>query len=1145
MSNPKVLLDIDARDKGSAALDKFGAKIQTVGKIATTTQDKLESAFANAVMFKGLDAMITALQTSTELVGEFSKELAVYERLSRSIPSQTDSASKSFRTLALSVEQSSVQVAQAANMYQRMGKDAQTSLALLPVTMDLITAGGGDVEQTLETVATAMNSFKIGTEHASWAMNQLFASAEASMQTFPDLAEGFKEVGPVAASLGLTFHETNTLLGMIAESGLRGERGGTALKNMLVDLLTPTGKVKDVLKGMNLEGKRFIDVAKEIGDNTTLKETLETLGLRSLGPVEFLSQNMERYEQMSGIIDKNKTQIQETADALRDSLGVQLEQTGKLVRELGINFVDAITGFESNGTLDGINAKLRDMNKWLMDHPESVKEFAKGLETLGKATMFVVQNIEPLVTLLVTTKLFDAIKIGATSVKVFSAQMKMLGDALKTFATGSVVQSSVGAITTVGTTAKASAVGVSRLTLALRVLGNANLWIAGITGAVALTSHLKNLEKQATQTKEKLGDLSEQSKEDKREMFGKILLAFDKFTEKSGNLKKAVSQIQKAIDDLDDKIHDPSTTLDQETEYVNQKIALWKQLEDAKAKLSQASVAQLATHAGARNYELRKELKDIATEYNMSMEELVRGFHVLKGQETLTDKNLMDYNVFINVAKSTEQIQKGLNGILKAKEDLSKKEESNLKIFGDLTGDGKSKKGEDPTLRSEKTWLGLQVSLSEELLANLKKVKDAGISAQATSVFEVSYKQSEGKKGEIRETIEKERDLFNKNIEDIKKELYDKMDSLTGLASEMGTQGTEAYLNAVGFVFEKGIPELTSKLQGFGEITDYFNRLTEIKKSEASLGAFDAFSVDSDKTKKALEPLKILGLNVERSSRVTKVLIKDLESLYLRLEASPHTLPEELAKVAEKLKEISSDQHQKEIQGNLDSINTIYESSMSAISTIYDAHEGRMQERHDAQLNRLTEENELAVSLAGDNAIRRGIIEQEYMQKKAKLDAKQLDEKRKLAKKQQAIDSIQALISTGRAAIGAAADTPGDGILRGLAAASMVALGLTQVAMINSQKFALGSRGTVRDGRGNSDLIPTYLSEGEVVTERKTVDDLGGYSGFKSVIDQAVMGGRRGRGGDIHYHIGEVYGSEQYIRSMFKKLTKEGEVWQY
>lgn len=90
-------------------------------------------------------------------------------------------------------------------------------------------------------------------EFVNQAMNNIVQSADASTASVGDLAAAYQNIGPVAASFGVTVEQVNAMLGILSTRGIRGSEAGTALKSMFTNLNRPTDAVKDSLRALNVE----------------------------------------------------------------------------------------------------------------------------------------------------------------------------------------------------------------------------------------------------------------------------------------------------------------------------------------------------------------------------------------------------------------------------------------------------------------------------------------------------------------------------------------------------------------------------------------------------------------------------------------------------------------------------------------------------------------------------------------------------------------------------------------------------------------------------------------------------------------------------------------------------------------------------
>jgi len=99
----------------------------------------------------------------------------------------------------------------------------------------------------------------------------------ASVTTIPELMEGMKYVAGTASIMKVSWRDTVQALGVIAQSGIRGSMGGTALNDFLIRLNGTSRETRRIMKELNefLAGKgggklEFFDKAGKLKPVTTI-----------------------------------------------------------------------------------------------------------------------------------------------------------------------------------------------------------------------------------------------------------------------------------------------------------------------------------------------------------------------------------------------------------------------------------------------------------------------------------------------------------------------------------------------------------------------------------------------------------------------------------------------------------------------------------------------------------------------------------------------------------------------------------------------------------------------------------------------------------------------------------------------------------
>lgn len=180
----------------------------------------------------------------------------------------------------------------------RAGRSLEEIQFILPNASDLAALAGGDLDavtNTLIGVAGAFQDFNDevsgGFENIDTAANLLAAAADVGTASVTSLSEGLANVGPTAASAGLSLEETLAILSQFEDANIRGAEAGTQLRSVLNSL--SSNRARDELRrlGVSLydaQGniRSLDDVIKDINDaydRLGLSEAERSLSINQLG----------------------------------------------------------------------------------------------------------------------------------------------------------------------------------------------------------------------------------------------------------------------------------------------------------------------------------------------------------------------------------------------------------------------------------------------------------------------------------------------------------------------------------------------------------------------------------------------------------------------------------------------------------------------------------------------------------------------------------------------------------------------------------------------------------------------------------------------------------------------------------------------
>ncbi|MBR1751840.1 MAG: phage tail tape measure protein [Ruminococcus sp.] len=271
---------------------------------------------------------------------------------------------------------SATQAAEALNYMALAGYDATTSMEMLPNVLNLAAAGGMDLGRASDMITDSQSALGLSLDETSELVNKMAQAASKSNTSVEQLGDAILTVGGTAKNLKGGTTELATVLGILADNGIKGAEGGTALRNILNSLTAPTDKAADLMAELGVSVFDTEDNIRSLNDvfldlnnamsTMTQRERMNVISTlfnaRDMKSANALLANVgDRYEELSGYIN-------DAAGAAEAMAGTQLD-----------NLAGDITLFKS--ALEGAQIALSDRLT------PTLRNFTKfGSESISKLT---------------------------------------------------------------------------------------------------------------------------------------------------------------------------------------------------------------------------------------------------------------------------------------------------------------------------------------------------------------------------------------------------------------------------------------------------------------------------------------------------------------------------------------------------------------------------------------------------------------------------------------------------------------------------------------------------------------------------------------------------------------------------------------
>ena len=332
----------------------YNSKIDESGKKTESVASRMGKAtkVAGAVIAGGLGV---AAGAATKVGMDFEASM---DQVAATMGIVGDASDSNFKKLSDAAKQmgattkySASESAEALNYLALAGYDTDKAISALPKVLNLAAAGGIDLAYASDLVTDSMSALGIETDQLEGFTDQMAKTSQKANTNVAQLGEAILTVGGTAKSLKGGTVELNTQLGILADNGIKGAEGGTALRNIILSLGSPTDKAAKLMKKLGLEvydasgnmrgtNEIFKDLNKILGTMTeqertkVLSELFNKVDLKSANAL--LANSGERFDELSKHIANSQGSAEEMAKTMSGNLKGAMDNFKSALEGLGI-----------------------------------------------------------------------------------------------------------------------------------------------------------------------------------------------------------------------------------------------------------------------------------------------------------------------------------------------------------------------------------------------------------------------------------------------------------------------------------------------------------------------------------------------------------------------------------------------------------------------------------------------------------------------------------------------------------------------------------------------------------------------------------------------------------------------------------------
>src|SRR5690625_2625870 len=249
--------------KARRGLRAFGDEVDRSNGFMARFKANAAAVFAGMTAFAGLGAITRGIRrlgraTTGFFTGSIATAASFEEQLSR-VRAVAQPTADEFEALRRAADEAgtttkftATESAQALEILAQAGLSAREAITTLPSVLNMAAAEGMELAQAAGYITDSLGIFQENVDEAGRFADVLAEASVAANTTISDLGDAMRDGGAAALAAGYDFEYTAAMLAAMSDSGLRGQRAGTGLRNILSQLIDPASKARRELAKLGI-----------------------------------------------------------------------------------------------------------------------------------------------------------------------------------------------------------------------------------------------------------------------------------------------------------------------------------------------------------------------------------------------------------------------------------------------------------------------------------------------------------------------------------------------------------------------------------------------------------------------------------------------------------------------------------------------------------------------------------------------------------------------------------------------------------------------------------------------------------------------------------------------------------------------------
>lgn len=417
----------DESKESAKQVDELGDETEESGKQADKASkggwSNLKGVISNLVtdvLKKAVEAVKEFATATVEAGMNFESAMSKVAAISGATDEEVAALTEKAKEMGAKTVFSATESAEAFNYMAMAGWETEDMLNGIEGIMALAAASGEDLATTSDIVTDALTAMGYSAGDAGRLADVMAAASSNANTNVAMMGQTFQYAAPIVGALGYNMEDTAVAIGLMANSGIKAEKAGTALRSILTRLSAPPKECADAMAQLNIEltnsdgsMKSLDDVMGELRTSfSNLSETEQTQIAKQLAGQEAMSGLLAivnaapaDYEKLKRAVDNANGSSEKMAEVMNDNVGGAMTLLKSQIEGIQIDLYKNLEP-TFRRVIEKISEKLKKVN-WEKFGEKIGKAFEGAIdvistivEVIGKLFSFISDHWQPIVTAL-------------------------------------------------------------------------------------------------------------------------------------------------------------------------------------------------------------------------------------------------------------------------------------------------------------------------------------------------------------------------------------------------------------------------------------------------------------------------------------------------------------------------------------------------------------------------------------------------------------------------------------------------------------------------------------------------------------------------------------------------------------------------